>query len=133
LPPLFTFIGKSHANFSILSWYKHQLRSKFYKGDGKDVPTYSYDTFKAAYDTLLNPKTADWTSTAAQVGGFAGASAINNNDGTVTFTIINIAGTKSFFYHIAPDRKVREGPMRNIIQIFKWKEKIDESRIKNKK
>jgi ATP-dependent DNA helicase RecG len=25
LPPLFTFIGKSHANFSILSWYKHQV------------------------------------------------------------------------------------------------------------
>lgn len=110
-----------------------KLRKEFYKRGGNNLKGFVYGTFEAAYDTLLNPKTADWCSTAAQVGGFAGAEAINNNDGTVTFRIVNIAGTKSFFYHLFPNRSGTKGPMRSIVQIFEWVEKIDENRLQKRK
>lgn len=96
------------------------LRNDFYAGGGKN---FIYGSEQAAWDTLLNPFTADWSSTAAQVGGFAGASAINNGNETVTFTITNVAGTYSFFYHQVPDRSGTTGPMRNITQTFQWTER----------
>ena len=70
----------------------------------------------------------DWFGTGAQVGGFAGASATNNGDGTVTFTIPNRAGTKSFYYHIVPDRTSRSGLGRSIDQTFEWTDRIEEGR-----
>lgn len=36
---------------------------------------------------MFNPFTADWGNVGFQVGGFDGAKAVNNADGTVTFTI----------------------------------------------
>lgn len=83
-----------------------------------------YSTTQAAWDTVINPATADWSSTSAQVGGFAGASAINNGNGTVTFTIPNVAGTRSFFYHAVSDRTATTGMMSNINQRFQWTENI---------
>jgi len=106
------------------------LREAFYEGGGKDIKSFSYGTVQAAKDTVLNPKTADWSETSAQVGGFGGATAKNNGDGTVTFTVKNVAGAKSFFYHLLPDRKGTEGPMRNIKQTFQWTEKIDATKLK---
>jgi hypothetical protein len=103
------------------------LRNTFYSGGCKSInKKFNYESGQAAEDTLPHPST-----TGAQVGGFAGASAINNGDGTVTFIISNVAGAHSFFYHVVPDRKGTTGPMRNIKQTFQWTEKIDESRCKD--
>jgi len=84
-----------------------------------------YSTPDAAIDTILNPLTRDLSSTAAQVGGFGGATATNNGDGTVTFYIKNTAGAHSFFFHAIPDKQSITGPYRNIYQTFTWTEKID--------
>jgi len=59
------------------------------------------------------------------VGGFGNAAAINNGNGTVTFTITNYAGTESFFYHVPPNVPWSEGPLRTIKQTFTWTEPIE--------
>ncbi|HAF15738.1 MAG TPA: hypothetical protein DCK99_19005 [Blastocatellia bacterium] len=100
------------------------LRDDFYNTGCEGVRRFDYGSGRAAWDTLLNPWTADWSSTGAQVGGFARATAVNNGDGTVTFTIPNTAGANSFFYHAVPDRTGTTGPMRNINQTFTWTEPI---------
>jgi hypothetical protein len=81
-------------------------------------------TYEAYWDTIVNPFTADGFDTSAQVGGFAGATAVNNGNGTVTFTIQNTAGTHSFFLHRVPNRESPTGPMSNIYQEFEWTEPI---------
>ena len=100
------------------------LRDQFYGSGCKNTSNVNYGTGQAYWDTLGNPFTADPFSTAAQVGGFGGASATNNGNGTVTFNISNVAGTKSFFYHILPNRSSPTGPMSNIVQNFQWTEPI---------
>ena len=99
------------------------LRDAFYRGGGATIPRFTYASDQAAKDTVLNP--SYWSSTALQVGGFDGASAVNNGNGTVTFTIPNEAGTRSFFYHAVDDRTGTTGPMRTIKQIFTWTEPIE--------
>jgi hypothetical protein len=100
------------------------LRNEFRKGGCKSITRGEYGTYEAYWDYYVNPFTADPSSTAFQVGGFSGASVINNGNGTVTFTITNVAGTYSFFLHGVPDRKSTTGPMRSIIQNFQWTEPI---------
>ena len=100
------------------------LRDRFYNTGCNDVEGFFYDTGPAYEDTIANPFTADWSGTGAQVGGFAGATAVNNRNGTVTFTIPNTAGTNSFFYHKVPDRSSPTGPMSNIYQTFQWTEPL---------
>jgi uncharacterized protein RhaS with RHS repeats len=95
------------------------LRNAFNAGQNNNI---AYGTLQAAKDTLLNP--SYWSSTALQVGGFAGASVINNGNGTATFTINNVAGANSFFYHMVSDRAGTTGPLRNINQTFSWTENI---------
>ncbi len=104
-----------------------QLRNAFAKANYESVQHVSYDTFSAARDTLINPATADWSRTAAQVGGFANGSAINNGNGTVTYTIPNVAGTHSFFYHVVPDQTSNAWPVHNVKQTFSWTEDIPDS------
>jgi RHS repeat-associated protein len=99
------------------------LRDAFYKNGCKNVNNFGYGTARAAWDTLPHPST-----TGAQVGGFGGAIAVDNGNGTVTFTIPNVAGTHSFFYHIVPDRSSPTGPGSNIRQTFQWTEPIDKSK-----
>lgn len=101
------------------------LRNAFFSGGCRNVNRFSYGSGQAAWDTLINPSTADWAGTGAQVGGFAGASATTNGNRTVTFTIPNVAGAHSFFYHIVPDRSGSTGAMSNINQTFQWTETID--------
>jgi hypothetical protein len=101
-----------------------KLREEFYKGGCESITRGEYGTFEAYFDYYVNPLTADSSSTAFQVGGFAGASVTNNANGTVTFTITNVAGTHSFFLHVVPNRKSTKGPMRSIIQTFQWTEPI---------
>ncbi len=105
----------------------NELRKRFYRNRGKDTYSIKYKSIPAAIDTVLNP--LYWSSTALQVGGFSGASAVNNGDGTVTYTIPNESGTNSFFYsdHFVsiPDRNSPKGPMRTIVQSFQWTEPID--------
>jgi RHS repeat-associated protein len=105
----------------------NRLRNAFYEGGCKSIPRhkFSYGTAEGAWDTLLNPFM--WGSTALQVGGFE-AIAKNNGDGTVTYTISNIAGKYSFFYHQVPDRTSNFGMMTNILQTFRWTEPIDPSK-----
>jgi hypothetical protein len=104
------------------------IRKEFYAGNAKTRENLNYDTPAAYRDTLLtNP--ANWKSTAMQVGGFAGASATNNGDGTVTFRITNVAGANSFFLHAIPNRKSATGLMSNVVQIFEWTESIDQNRL----
>src|SRR5207249_1981838 len=79
------------------------MRARFYANGANTREGIAYDSGKAWRETLLYPWSADWASTAAQVGGFDGAKVVNNGDGTATFTIPNLAGTKSFFYHAVPD------------------------------
>jgi RHS repeat-associated protein len=102
------------------------LRAKFARRGCRTLRDFAYDSGTAWWETLVDPETADWTSTAAQVGGFAGASATNNGDGTVTYHIPNVGGTHSFFYHAAPDRSSLMGPMRNIYQDFTWTERLSQ-------
>lgn len=105
-----------------------KLRDAFYKNHCKTVRRINYGTFEAYWDTVANPFTADWSNTAAQVGGFGGAVGLNNGDGTVTFVIPNTAGTHSFFLHLVPDITSPTGPMHNIEQTFVWTETIDPGR-----
>jgi RHS repeat-associated protein len=107
-----------------------KLRDAFYNNGCKNVNNFGYGTVQAAEDTLPHP--SQWSSTALQVGGFGGASAVDNGNGTVTFTIPNVAGTHSFFYHVVPDRTSPTGPGRNINQTFQWTEPIDKSKCKCK-
>jgi hypothetical protein len=86
--------------------------------------TFAYGTWEAAWDTILYPGTADWSSTAVQVGGFAGATVVNEGNGTITIRIPNQAGLHSFSYHRAPNRKGGTGPMRTISQEFQWTESL---------
>lgn len=100
------------------------LRDRFYNGKCKSFGRGEYDTYEAYWNTSVNPATADWSNTAAQVGGFAGASVVNNGNGTVTYTIGNVAGAHSFFLHVVPNRSSNTGPMRSIKQTFQWTEPI---------
>ncbi len=103
------------------------LRQNFYNSGCKNVTDFAYGSFRAYWDTVVNPLTSDLSSTATQVGGFASASAVKSADGTVTYTIPNKAGTHSFFYHVVPDRSASTGPMRTITQTFQWTEPISSS------
>jgi RHS repeat-associated protein len=96
----------------------NNLRDLFYKNNCQNSH-YDYGTGQAYADTWSNP-----TGTGFEVGGFYGATAVNNGDGTVTFNVPNTSGTNSFFYHQLPDRKGSTGPMRNIYQNFNWSEPI---------
>jgi hypothetical protein len=123
----------------------NQAREAFSKNGHKDV-NYGYGSGKAFDQTVVkaaipvgttkipflgripipvNPLASDRLgSTAAQVGGFAGASIVNNGDGTATFSVHNEAGARSFFYHAIGNREGTTGPFRTIIQDFKWTEPI---------
>jgi len=100
------------------------MRDKFQRKGCRNLTGVSYNSFQAYWDTIGNPFTADPTSTAFQVGGFAGASVVNNGNGTATYTIRNVAGAHSFFYHTVPNVPWSNGPMRNITQVFIWTEPV---------
>jgi RHS repeat-associated protein len=99
-----------------------QMRDAFQKAGCKNVKGLNYGTAQAYVDTTANPWTADWGSTAFEVGGFAGGSVVNNGDGTATYSFPNVSGTHSFFFHVVPDRQSSTGMMRNITQRFTWTE-----------
>ena len=99
------------------------LRDEFYNNGCNNVDHFNYGTFEAYADTVFLPNTTPF-----QVGGFGGATAVDNGDGTVTYTINNTAGTYSFFLHLPPNRSSPTGPMSNIYQTFQWTEPIDNSR-----
>lgn len=99
------------------------LRKVFYGKGCKNADQIAYGTFHAYRDTIYLP----W-DTQFQVGGFAFATAVNNGNGTVTYTIPNTAGAHSFWLHLVPDRASPTGPMSNIYQKFQWTESIDSSR-----
>ena len=100
------------------------MRVQFTAANQQNVRV-DYGTGQAFVDTIANPFTANWKSTAMQVGGFGGATVKNNGDGTATFSIVNVAGTKSFFYHAAPNNTNSTGPMHNVTQTFRWTESIN--------
>ena len=100
------------------------LRRRFEAEGCKTIENGEYGTFEAFWDTVLNPRTNDWSSTATQVGGFARAKVVNNGNGTATFIVRNIAGANSFFYHVLPNRRAEEGAFTNIQQVFTWTEAI---------
>lgn len=100
------------------------LRDSFNRGGCKSQSGQNYGTVQAYWDTTVNPLTADWSGTGAEVGGFGGASVINNGNGLATFTIPNTSGTYSFFLHLVPDRRSQTGPMSNIYQTFQWTEPL---------
>ncbi len=100
------------------------MRDQYRQKGCQGLAGFSYGTFQAYWNTLGNPFTADPTSTAFQVGGFAGASVVNNGNGTATFNIKNVAGAHSFFYHAVPNVPWNNGPMRNITQVFSWTEPL---------
>lgn len=99
-----------------------QMRDAFNKSGCNNVSGIPYGTFRAYWDTAANPLTADWGSTAFEVGGFARGSVINNGNGTATYSFPNVSGTHSFFFHLIPDRQSSTGPMRNITRHFTWTE-----------
>jgi RHS repeat-associated protein len=99
-----------------------KMRDAFVQGSCKDQARLAYGTFEAYWDTIANPSTRDWSSTAAQVGGFAGASMVNNPNGTVTITIPNEAGAHSLFLHAVPNAPWKSGPLRTVHQTFHWTE-----------
>lgn len=104
-------------------------RTAFYAAGGQTREIINYDTGRAYWDTIVNPFTANWKSTAMQVGGYGGATIANNNDGTATYKIRNVAGANSFFFHMVPNLPNKTGPMHNVEQVFKWKERVDQNRL----
>jgi len=100
------------------------MRDAFQKAGCKNVLGLSYGTFEAYWDTTINPFTADWASTAFELGGFEGGSVVNNGNGTATYSFPNVSGTHSFWLHLVPDRKSPTGAMRNIRQKFSWTEPV---------
>jgi len=109
----------------------NKLRDAFNQGGCKSQTHLSYGTYEAYWDTTVNPLSADWSNTAAEAGGFGGASIINNGNGAATYTIPNTSGTHSFFLHLVPDRKSPTGPMSNIYQTFQWTEPLSGRKDKN--
>ncbi len=91
--------------------------------------TFHHETFEAFLETIVNPRTANWKSTAMQVGGYRNAKITNNGDGTMTIRITNVAGAKSFFYHLLPNLPGKTGPMHNVEQVFEWTIPIDPNRL----
>jgi hypothetical protein len=109
----------------------NKLRDAFNQGGCKSQTHLNYGTYEAYWDTTVNPFSADWSNTAAEVGGFGGASIINNGNGTATYTIPDTSGTHSFFLHLVPDRKSPTGLMSNIYQTFQWTEPLSGRKDKN--
>jgi RHS repeat-associated protein len=103
------------------------MRKQFYKEGCKTFKVGKFGHWAAYFNTVVIPR---WCNTAFQVGGFYGATATDNGDGTVTFCIPNVAGTESFFYGVFPNMPWKKGPMRNITQTFCWTEKIDKCKCK---
>lgn len=68
--------------------------------------------------------------TAMQVGGYGGATITNNNNGTATYNMRNVAGANSFFLHVVPNLRGTTGPMHNVEQIFTWTESIDKEMLR---
>jgi len=119
------------------------LRNAFYSSSGHPSGV-SYGTGAAFFDTFvlasLNsvpivnyfvPNNNTLGNTALQVGGYGGAYADNNYNGTVTYTIPNTAGRYSFLYHGASNVSSKTGPMSNINQSFTWTEQINWSKTSN--
>ncbi len=97
-----------------------QLRKKFYDNGAKSILRHEYTSWTAYRETAWKI-----TETEAQVGGFGnGSSLVNNGNGTMTFTIVNDAGTHSFWFHAVEDRLCEDCSMRTIHQTFKWTEPI---------
>ena len=94
------------------------MRDEFEKGGCKSAKI-GYGSGRAAWDTLLSP--SQWGNTGLQVGGFLGSTK-NNSNGTVTYSLSNVAGAKSFFYHVVPNTAWSSGPLSNIKQTFSWTE-----------
>jgi RHS repeat-associated protein len=102
-----------------------KVREQFVEGGYEELTDGYYGTLEAAGHTILNPFTRDLGSTATQVGGFGSVTVIPSKNGTAAYTITNYSGTKSFFYHIVPNRQGTTGPMRTITQTFQWTEIYD--------
>lgn len=96
------------------------MRRQFQAANGQNVRV-NYGTGRAFWETGVKGRLS---STAFEVGGFGGATAVNNGNGTATFTITNVSGANSFFYHILPDRSSPTGPMHNVTQTFIWTEPV---------
>ncbi len=107
------------------------LRDAFARSGYMGVGPFEYGTGDAFVDTVLFAAVwgpfRNWGDTSAQVGGFNWATAVNNGNGTVTYTIPNWAGANSFFYHMVNDRVGTTGPFRTIYQVFVWTEPIPQS------
>lgn len=104
---------------------------EFYAEGTPKLKEFGHPTSEAYWETVVNPFTANWKSTAMQVGGYADATITNNDNGTMTIRIGNVAGTKSFFYHLLPNLPNKTGPMHSVEQIFEWTEPIDLTRLSN--
>jgi|GEM_PF-3911055 len=102
---------------------------KFYAAGAPKLTTFWHDTFDAYWETMVNPFTANWKSTAMQVGGYDDATITNNDNGTMTIRIRNVAGANSFFYHLLPNLPGKSGPMHNVEQVFEWTVPIDSTRL----
>jgi hypothetical protein len=102
---------------------------QFYAEGAPAKLLFRHDTIPAYIETIFNPMTANWHSTAMQVGGYRNATITNNGNGTMTIRIRNIAGANSFFLHLIPNLPGTSGPMHNIEQIFEWIIPIDPSRL----
>lgn len=98
-----------------------KIRERYAQGRCQANATINSGSFEAAWNTILNSWTIDFGSTALQVGGF-NIDIQRNADGTLTDVLKNIAGTKSWFYHLVPDRTSETGWLRSITQNFTWTE-----------
>jgi hypothetical protein len=125
LPPQINYAPNSPETQDMRQSPAAAVMRKQFTAAGEQNVRVDYATGRAFVDTIANPNTANWSSTAMQVGGFAGATVRNNGDGTASFSIINVAGANSFFYHVAPNNTNSSGPMHNVTQTFTWTESIN--------
>jgi RHS repeat-associated protein len=92
------------------------LRALFRAAHCNNIGPVYFGTGQAAATTLVTP-----CSTAAQVGGFQGFARLADKC-DAEYTIVNVAGANSFFYHVLPNSPFASGPMNNVTQVFSWKE-----------
>jgi hypothetical protein len=106
------------------------IRNFFYAKNAQTQTGLDYGTIRAYAETIADPRTANWHSISMQVGGFGEASISNNNDGTATYNMRNVAGANSFFLHVVPNLRGTTGPMHNVEQLFSWTESIDQEKLR---
>lgn len=102
------------------------LRNAFYENRCNTIEGVSYSHFRAFFETVWHSSIDNYQSIGFQVGGYGGAWARNNGNGTVTYHVKNDASLHSLIPFLKSPARTT-GPFSTIHQTFEWTETIDQS------